>query len=73
MKVPFPVLFDAGQKAASAYGVSSIPTLFVIDKTGKVIYSSVGFDMSLESALALHLGVDLKLLIERSDNANPIH
>jgi peroxiredoxin len=73
MKAPFPVLFDAGQKVAGAYGVLSIPALFIIDKTGKVIYSSVGFDMSLESSLALHLGIDLKLLIERSESANPIH
>jgi peroxiredoxin len=73
MKLSFPVLMDDGQKAAGAYGVWSIPSLFVIDKSGKVIYSDVGFDFGLEFALAGHLGIDPKLLTERSGGGNTVN
>jgi peroxiredoxin len=73
MKVSFPVLIDTDQKASGAYGVWSIPMLFVIDKTGKVIYSNVGFDFGLEFTLAGHLGIDPKLLIERSGGGNQVN
>jgi len=73
MKAQFPVLIDTGQKAAGAYGVWSIPTLFVIDKTGKVIYSKEGFDIGLEFELAGNLAIDPKLLVERSGSGNPVN
>lgn len=33
----FPVYFDNSQQAATAYGISSIPTTFFIDKDGMVV------------------------------------
>jgi peroxiredoxin len=57
MKLPFPVLLDLHSQAAEAYGVESIPALFIIDEKGKVIYGHTGFDPSLEAVLALRLGL----------------
>ncbi len=60
MKLNFPVLIDPRQKMANAYGVEGIPTLFVIDKAGKVIYGRAGFDMTMEVGLTNALGIKLK-------------
>jgi peroxiredoxin len=57
LKMPFPVLLDVGSKVASQYFVEGIPTLMVIDKDGKVRYSSVGFDMTMGIMLAQQLGI----------------
>ena len=38
----FPVLFDVGSEGAYAYGVSSIPCTFFIDKSGNVVTYAVG-------------------------------
>ena len=56
-KLNFPVLLDPREKMASDYQVYSIPTLFVIDKTGKIIYGHSGFDAVLEYQLARELGI----------------
>ena len=56
-RMPFPVLLDSGQKAATAYGVESIPQLYVIDKSGKVTYGHTGLDPAVEYALARELGI----------------
>jgi peroxiredoxin len=55
--LPFPVVWDRGQKTATAYGVESIPHLFVIDRDGTFLYSHTGFDVGLEPVLASMLGV----------------
>jgi peroxiredoxin len=57
MKLPFPVLLDLTNKTARAYEVDAIPTLFVIDENGKVIYAHTGFEFGLEFLLAHHLGL----------------
>jgi peroxiredoxin len=57
MKLPFPVLLDLQSQAAGAYAVDSIPSLFIIDENGKVIYGHTGFDPSLELVLATRLGL----------------
>ena len=60
--LPFPVLLDLRQKAANAYNVYGIPTLFVIDKSGRVAYGGVGFNAGLEFILAGQLGIDPKTI-----------
>jgi hypothetical protein len=55
--MPFPVLLDAASKVANEYHVEGIPTLVVIDRTGKVQYSSVGFEATTEFMLAGQLGI----------------
>lgn len=42
-EIMYPVLLD-GRQVAKDYGVSSYPTFYIIDKTGKIIYSQSGFD-----------------------------
>src|SRR5215471_15659093 len=45
-KLNFPVLLDPKGKMATAYEVEGIPTMFVIDKDGKITYGHVGYDMT---------------------------
>ncbi len=62
MKMPFPVLLDPTQKAAAAFDVESIPTLFVIDTGGKVVMGKAGFDPGTEMILAQQLGIPPRML-----------
>jgi len=73
LKLSFPVLFDAHQKAAGDYGVFSIPALFVVDKTGKVSYQVVGFNPGMEAILAQQLGVDLSVITKGMADDNRGH
>jgi peroxiredoxin len=57
MKLNFPVLVDPDKKIASAYQVEGIPTMFVIDKDGKVIYGRAGYDATMTFQLASELGI----------------
>jgi peroxiredoxin len=47
----YPVVLDEKQQAAKNYQVSLYPTTYLIDKNGKVIYASVGFDESMKGEL----------------------
>jgi thiol-disulfide isomerase/thioredoxin len=42
-KIEYPTLYN-GKETAKKYGVYAAPTFFLIDKKGKVIYTSVGLD-----------------------------
>jgi peroxiredoxin len=57
MKLNFPVLVDPDKKIANAYQVEGIPTMFVIDKDGKVIYGRAGYDATMTFQLASELGI----------------
>jgi peroxiredoxin len=57
LKIPFTVLHDGAGKISDQYGVDAIPTLFVIGKSGDLIYAHTGLDMSLEIMLAQQLGI----------------
>lgn len=57
MKLNFPVLFDSGKRIANAYGVEGIPTMFVIDKAGKVIYGRAGYDAAMQYQLSRELDI----------------
>jgi peroxiredoxin len=56
-KMPFPVLLDQGGQVSNEYRVEGIPTLVVIDRSGKVKYSTVGFDPTTEFMLAQQLDI----------------
>lgn len=60
-ELPFPVLLDTSGKAQHAYSVDAIPSLFIIDSNGKIIYGKTGLDEGMEVQLAIHLGIDLRL------------
>jgi len=64
LQIPFPVLHDVDSKVSDNYGVSAIPMLFVIDKSGTLKYSSTGLDMSLEIMLAQQLGIKNYLTLQ---------
>jgi peroxiredoxin len=55
----FNVLLDLEDKAIASYGVSGIPTKYVIDKKGHIRFKSVGFEGSDEG-----LAEELSLMIE---------
>ena len=57
MQLNFPVLVDPDKKIANAYGVEGIPTMFVIDKDGKVIFGRAGYDATMTFQLASELGI----------------
>ena len=59
-KYDFNVLVDANDVAAEKFGVSGIPSKFVIDPAGNVCFNSVGFNGSTEqTALEMEAMVEL--------------
>lgn len=56
-KLNFPVLLDLKRKLADAYEVDGIPTMFIVDKTGRITYGHVGYDMTMEYRMARELGI----------------
>ncbi len=45
---PFQVLMDFDDKVVGAYGVSGIPTKFIIDKNGNIRFKSIGFEGNVD-------------------------
>jgi peroxiredoxin len=56
-KLPFPVLFDPQSKTAEAYSVQEIPTMFVIDKDGKIVHAHAGLEQAMPIQLMGELGL----------------
>src|SRR5437016_2508452 len=56
-KLNFPVLLDDNQKIARDFKVNSIPSMFVIDKDGKLVYGHVGYDPAMQYRLMQLLGL----------------
>ncbi|MBC7350499.1 MAG: redoxin domain-containing protein [Candidatus Aminicenantes bacterium] len=56
---PFYVLMDTEDKVVADYGVSGIPTKFVIDPKGKIRFKSIGFEGDSEKMIK-----EIKLMIE---------
>lgn len=56
-KLRFPVLLDPRQKVANAFQVGGIPTMFIVDKSGKITYGHIGYDVTMEYQLAHDLGI----------------
>lgn len=59
-KLKYTLLLDKDKKAAKKYGVSSIPTIFLIDKSGKIKYVHVGLSEDLEKQLEKEIKLLLK-------------
>ncbi len=55
----FNVLLDNDDKVISSYGVSGIPTKYVLDRSGKIRFKAIGFEGSAEG-----LAEELSLMIE---------
>ncbi|MFQ5816412.1 MAG: peroxiredoxin family protein [Terriglobia bacterium] len=55
--VRFPILLDeAGYPVSNAYGLTTVPTLFLIEPDGKIALTSVGFDKRDIETIAARLG-----------------
>lgn len=61
-QVAHPIMVDAKQKIAAAYGVRALPAIFVIGRDGKVAYYHEGYtegdELRLSRAVAAALGVE---------------
>ncbi|MDW3229969.1 MAG: redoxin domain-containing protein, partial [Acidobacteriota bacterium] len=56
---PFYVLMDSEDKVVADYGVSGIPTKFIIDSKGKIRFKSIGFEGDTDKMVR-----EVKLMIE---------
>ncbi len=56
---PFYVLMDSEDKVVADYGVSGIPTKFIIDPKGKIRFKSIGFEGDTDKMVK-----EVKLMIE---------
>ena len=72
-KLKFPVLLDPHQKMAKAYEVDGIPTLFVIDKDGKITHGHIGYDLGLEWRLKIALRIRDQKRTEGAADGNAGH
>ena len=54
-KLTLPMLSDAQHAAARDYGVDSLPTLFIVDKQGRVRFTTQGYSEDTPSAIAATL------------------
>jgi peroxiredoxin len=72
-KLPFPVLLDLDSKVADSYSVESIPSLFVIDLNGTIVYGNTGMDEALEIQLAHQLGIKWNPMVQGVGNDGSSH
>lgn len=56
-RLGFPIVYDEGNRIARDYGVSSLPTLVIVSKTGKVVAVRRGVtsDSALDALVRRHL------------------
>ncbi|MFN3478918.1 MAG: peroxiredoxin family protein [Thermodesulfovibrionales bacterium] len=52
--IQYPVLIDS-KNVNNLYGVYSIPTTFLIDKEGKIVFKSIGFSPEVENKLSAEI------------------
>ena len=52
----FPVQRDPGFALSRAFDLASVPTLFLLDREGRVLLAHIGFDKSALNEIAAHLG-----------------
>ena len=74
----FPILIDDenAYMASNAYGLTNVPTTFLIDTDGAVKVSSMGFDKKDLEAIAAHLAERKKISLAplfRSDEVVPVN
>jgi hypothetical protein len=53
------VLLDPHSKVADSYTVGAIPTIFVVDKRGRIIYAHTGLDQVMQFQLMRSLGIKM--------------
>jgi peroxiredoxin len=75
--VDFPVLLDeAGYPVSNAYGLTNVPTIFLIEPDGKIKLECMGFDKAALEKIAAELRLYAKLPAQplfRSDEVVPAY
>ena len=70
-EVGFPVVIDHDLSVSRLYGPPAVPTIFLLDRSGKIAGSQIAFDKSELNALALaiceEIGIDSFVLAEPYD------
>ena len=56
-KIPFPVVLDPGRTVTNAFQIRIVPTVLLIDGSGKIEYGSAGFNQRYGFELGRRLGV----------------
>ena len=56
----FPIVLDDQQMSGSLYGVRATPTTLVIDRTGQIVFHTVGYSPGEENTLAAEVEYLLK-------------
>jgi peroxiredoxin len=72
-KLNFPVVLDSKKKVANAFEVDGIPTMFIVEKDGRITYGHVGYDMAMEYQLARRLGIKEKKPTEGATDGSASH
>jgi peroxiredoxin len=72
-KLIFPVLLDPRKKIADAFEVEGIPTMFIIDKDGKITYGHLGYDLAIEYRLMRELGIKDKTIAKGGIDGGASH
>ncbi len=69
----FPNLMDETHWASADYGLTNVPTMFLVDQDGQIVNSCVGFSRSdlnrMSETVAQHLGVDPAVISGPDDGA----
>ncbi len=69
----FPNLLDETHWASADYGLTNVPTMFLVDQEGQIIESCVGFSRDdlnrMSRRVAQHLEVDPVVISEHDDGA----
>ena len=69
----FPNLMDETHWASADYGLTNVPTMFLVDHDGQIVESSVGFSRGdlnrISEKVAQHLGVDPVVMSDPDDGA----
>ena len=69
----FPNLLDETHWASADYGLSNVPTMFLVDQEGQIVESCVGFSRGdlnrMSESVAQHLGVAPVVISDPDDGA----
>jgi peroxiredoxin len=71
----FPILIDAGWRVSRVYDPEFVPTLLLLDDTGKIVESVIAFDKAklnhLSDTIAARLGVPAAIIAPPGDGNPP--